>query len=130
MTKFNFEPRQEDIEALREYIREVFLDRSILGVIVQQHDSSLSSPYTDSIEGKLRGEICVFFRFVMFANGTFGMILYNVLTHSPMDPITKKVDVLCLKNVYDDGKEEIYRTTTGVSSFFLIVALRHTQPKY
>ena len=77
VTKFNLEPCQEDTEALQEHIRKVFLDRSIQGVIVQQHDSSLSSSYKDSIEGKLRGEICVYFRFVIFANGTVGMTLYN-----------------------------------------------------
>lgn len=107
VTKFNLEPCQEDTEALQEHIRKVFLDRSIQGVIVQQHDSSLSSSYKDSIEGRLRGEICVYFRFVIFANGTIGMTLYNVLIHSPVDPITKTMDAWCLKSVYDDGHEEI-----------------------
>ena len=45
------------------------------------------------------------------------MILYNVLIHSPMDPITETMDAWCLKSVYDDAHEEIERTT-GVSRFF------------
>ena len=72
--KFKVEARSE-VE-LRKHVKKLLLDRSITGVIVQQFDSSLSSPFTKSTAGKLRGEICVFFRFVIHADGSFGMVFH------------------------------------------------------